>query len=317
MPDPAHIPGMIETGEQQQLAALAREPFVADHGLIVEFGCFFGRSTACLVNGAAEWWTPERGGPAILAYDSFACVEGGGFARIVSNFARSGGIQGLLQRSRGRLNFHPVYQHYMSPAEASGLLSTTVAELRDTTFAGGPIALMHIDAPKFYEELKYVLFRFFPSLVPGAAVVFQDYFYHWSAELIAAAQVLVEGGFLRFERSMASSATARVLRAPSAAELLELDMLMSAASVPALLDRSLETVQQMDRDRTVEFVPRIYLAKIQHLWEQGDFMGAKQTFLRLLKACDGRLPKAAFEDFQELMGYGFSLRKVYELDHTP
>jgi hypothetical protein len=311
--DPASIPGMIEPGEQQMLTDLAGQ--VAGAGVIVEFGCFFGRSTACLVNGAARWWTPDGGGPAVLAFDSFACADDAGFAPLLWMFAAKAGVEPLVRRAAGRLDFHPVYRHFTGAAETAGLLRTTATELCDAAYGGGPIGLMHIDAPKFYEEFRDVLLRFFPSLAPGGAVVFQDYFYHWSATLVAAAQLLAEAGILRFERSAATSALARVLRTPDAAELEALDAAMAKAPVAELLDRAREAARVMAVDRPEQFLPRLALAKVQYLWEQGDYPAAQQAFAQMIAEAGGRMPAQVFADFQELMHHGFNLRTLYERDH--
>src|SRR5438477_481762 len=73
MYEPHLIPGMIEPVEQQMLTDLAADPFIPEHGAIVEFGTFFGRSTTCLIKGASRWWSPERP-PAVYAFDSFTCI---------------------------------------------------------------------------------------------------------------------------------------------------------------------------------------------------------------------------------------------------
>jgi hypothetical protein len=216
--DAAAIPGMIEPGEQQMLTQLADE--AAPKGGIVEFGCFFGRSTACLLNGAAAHWAGPGAAPLVHAYDSFGCADGDGFARQVRGFAKRYGLESLVARAGGRLDFYPVYRHHVGAAEDAGLLRTSRTELRDIQHAGGPIALMHIDAPKFYAELKPLLVRFFPHLTPGAVIVFQDHFYHWSATLIAAVQLLIEAGIVRPEGSRATALIVRVERAPTAEALL-------------------------------------------------------------------------------------------------
>ena len=92
----AAIPGMIEPIEQQALTQLAGEAAAGGQGTIVEFGCFFGRSTACLVNGAAPHWAGPA--PLVHAYDSFGCADGHGFAPYVRSFARQAGLEHLLMR---------------------------------------------------------------------------------------------------------------------------------------------------------------------------------------------------------------------------
>lgn len=312
--EPSKIPGMIEPSEQRMLQGLAASHQVRDGGAIVEFGTFFGRSTACLANGALTWWTPDRRAPALHAYDSFGCAENGGLARHVDSFARNHGVAPLVRHGGGRIDFYPVFSHFVGGAEAIGLLKSTVTELRDVRWSGGPIALMHIDAPKFYEELSIILQRFFPSLIPGGFIVFQDYFYHWSAGLIAGIQLLVEGGFIRMDRSFASSCVAHVLKVPSLHDMLALDRQMAAANEADLIARAIASVGAIRIDRPEAFLGRLHLARMQTLWVQGDFPAAKDAFLEIIKTF-GRVPAPVFTDFTEMMEYGFDIRRLYDIDH--
>lgn len=314
MLDVAKIPGMIEPVEQMLLRELAGSEIVGDDRVIVEFGCFLGLSTACLVNGAVSHGAREGKSPLIYAYDSFACMEQGGFAKHLWAFARKTGVEKLIRQDGGRLDFAPVYHHHVGAAEAAGLLKTTQGELRDASYDGPPIGLMHIDLPKFYDELKFILVRFFPHLTPGAAVVFQDYLYQWSASLIAAVQLLAEAGIVRFEQSRATALVTRVIRPPTPEDLLALDLQMSSTPVEVLIDRALELLKTIELDRPETFVPRVHLAKVQHLWERGNHPAAQRAFVSMINEMGG-LSRPVFNVFKELMMYGFSIRKAYELDH--
>jgi hypothetical protein len=315
MYEPHLIPGMIEPVEQQMLTDLAADPFVAQHGAIVEFGTFFGRSTTCLIKGAVRWWS-RGSAPAVYAFDSFSCIGSRGFAREVRMHANKSGLAHLVQIEGDHVNFRPVYDHYVGEAETFGILRTIACDLRDVQRPCDRIALMHLDSPKFYEELKYVLERFFPALVTGAHVVFQDYFYHWSASLIAAVQCLVERGFIVMERSAASALLTRVLRAPTVEELLEIDRAMREEAMTAMIDRAIATVKAIPVDRPEQFMPRLYFAKMQRFWELGEFPAAEGTLLQMLSDGENSMTTVVFNDFRELLRHGFSVRKAYELDHS-
>lgn len=314
MLDVSKIPGMIEPVEQLLLRELAASDIVGEHGAVVEFGCFLGLSTACLVNGAAHHGSRAGRPPLIYAYDSFACAEQGAFAQHLWAFARKTGVEKLIRQDGGRLDFAPVYHHHVGAAEAAGLLKTTRTELRDATYEGPPIGLMHIDLPKFYDELKFILVRFFPHLTLGAAVVFQDYLYQWSASLIAAVQLLAEAGIVRFEQSRATALVTRVIRPPTPDDLLALDLQMLNTPPEVLIDRALELLKTIEPDRPETFVPRVHLAKMQVLWERGDHPAAQRAFVSMVNEMGG-LSRPVFNTFKELLTYGFSIRKAYELDH--
>lgn len=310
MLNPATIPGMIEPAEQAMLTKLAEK--VAGQGSIVEFGCFFGRSTACLVKGAQTWWTADQG-PIVYAYDSFGCLDGNGFAQYVRSFAKQAGSDHLIRRDGKRIDFYPVFQNYLGEAEQSGLLSTTVAELSHSEAPAASIALIHVDAPKHYEELKYILYRFFPLAISGGVVVFQDYFYHWSASVIAAVQVMVERGLVRAEQSFASSLVVTLLRQPTLQDAVDIDLAMQTNAIPDLIDRAIAMVKTIEVDRREQFAPRVHLAKLQNLWEAGKTDLAEQELQRMIAAAGG-LTKYVFADFRELMRHGFSIRQLYERD---
>ena len=297
-----NIPGMIEIGEQQLLQELAASPFVAENGSIVEFGTFFGRSTSCLLNGAATWWSPERGAPAVFAFDSFGCAD-------------QGGVEHLIARSSGHISFKPIFDHFVGEAERRGILRSNVSELRDAQPPSSRIALMHIDCPKFYEDMKYILFRFFPALVPGAVIVFQDYLYPWSATLIAAVQTLVDRGFIELRQSRASAMAAVVRRVPSAADLLEIDLLVSSDDVAQSIDRAIAATKAAEVDRPQQFIPRLHLAKLQYLWESGKFRDARNAFVAMINDNGGTMPTPVLGDFLELLEHGFSVRELYRRDH--
>jgi hypothetical protein len=146
--------------------------------------------------------------------------------------------------------------------------------------------------------------------------VFQDFFYQWSATMTAAAQLLAEQGFVRFERSAASSMVATVLRTPTTADLLEFDLAFGEAAPPELLDRAIQAVKPLPIDRPEVFIPRLRLAKAQYLWDQGEHASAQQSIALMIQEAGGRLPPALFADMMELMRFGFSLRRLYELDHS-
>jgi hypothetical protein len=174
---------------------------------------------------------------------------------------------------------------------------------------------MHIDSPKFYDELKYVFFRFFPKLKIGSIIVFQDYFYHWSATLIAAVQLLKKLNIISFEFSKASSLCVKVLKIPTSDDLLFVDNEMeNKNTIIELLDNSINNINDYPIDREGMFVHRLYLAKIQFLWENNDFDKATFILSSIFKN-NKNLSQNFIDDYFELMNYGFSIRALYDIDH--
>lgn len=305
---------MIEGTEREMLFALARSlPFSAGENA-VEFGCFFGRSTNCIAQGLAA--NPSfTGGSRFYAYDSFRCRKNGGFAPYVLSFSQQGDVLGLLRKEGDMLDFLPVFEHYLGSYIASGLVVPTRAELADSQPFAGDIALMHIDSPKYYDELKVLTFRFFPRLRQGSIVIFQDFFFHWSATLIAAVMAMADRNLIRFRASAASSLLTEVLRRPSLEDAAELELqLTNRKCVPTLIDKAIALCSAMELNQRELYLPRLTLAKLQYLWESGDHAAATAEIANYFNS-GKKLNQVIVNDFMEMLSHGFSARKLYEQDH--
>jgi hypothetical protein len=75
------------------------------NGVIVEFGTYFGKSTACLINGilANPSFTNER--IYLYSYDSFEATIGHGFEEYVLKHAKSIKLENALNRYKCSFNF--------------------------------------------------------------------------------------------------------------------------------------------------------------------------------------------------------------------
>lgn len=308
------IPGMIERVEQNLLFSLAQSLAFSPGENVVEFGTFFGRSTFCLAEGLVlnPTFTAQN---SLVAYDSFSCATGGTFAPYVYQFAREGGVEYLLKNNANRVDFKPVFEYYLSEHIDAGLLKAVQIELADSLPPSGPIALLHIDSPKFYAEFKTIAFRFLPRVRSGATVVFQDFFYHWSASLVAVVVLMVKAEILSIAGSAASSLVTRVKRVPTLTELMEFDLTLEKRGViPELVDQAIELCGGTELDRKDSFLPRLHLAKFQALWESGNHPRAAKVVADFFGA-GNKLNQAVVNDFMEMLGKGFSVRKNYEQDH--
>jgi hypothetical protein len=308
------IPGQIEAVEQKMLEELAASMSFNANDNAVEFGTFLGRSTACIAAGLSSNKSfPSKG--RLFAYDSFGCDIDGGFYPYVASACEQNGLTELLRRDGQKIDFSAVFAKHLKHYIDAGLVCPVKAELDQSLPTVGSIGLLHIDSPKFYDEFKVILFRFFPLIRPGAYVVFQDFFYHWSATLIAACGVLIKLGVLRPEISAASSLVCRCERQISFIEICEIDLVMkNPAEIPKLIDLARESVTSLKLDRKEIFEPRLLLAKVQWLFEKEQPKKATEELLGFI-ALPGKINNSLINDFLELMRYGFSIRKLYELDH--
>lgn len=306
---------MIEPVEQSMLEHLASQVVFQPNDIAVEFGTFFGRSTACIAAGLSANDSFRLGGK-FYAYDSFECDLEGGFYPHVVSFAEASGVAHLLERKEKKIDFLPVFMHFLANRIEQGTVYPVKSELVNSLPPEGAIGLMHIDSPKFYEELKVVMYRFFPKLRSGGFVIFQDFFYHWSASLIAACSCMIKLGYLSVVTSSASSLVCQIEKPFNLEGIYEIDLHMQRdGQVPSLIDFALNAVQGSAIDRPEQFKPRLILAKVQWLYERGHHGVACDEILRFF-ADGNKLNSAVLNDFLELMRSGFSMRKLYEKDHN-
>lgn len=308
------IPGMIEPIEQKTLEKLAASLMFDKNDNVYEFGAFLGRSTACIAAGLSSNESfPSTG--RLFTYDSFECDINGGFYPHVISACSQNGLADLLRQSGDKVDFSAVFKKHLQHYIDANLVQPIKVELDQSVPFSGSIGLMHIDSPKFYQEFKLILFRFFPLLRPGSYIVFQDFFYHWSATLIAACGILMRLGVIRPDMSAASSLICRCERQPSFIEICELDLAMqNTADIPGLIDLARESVAGIKIDRKEIFIPRLLLAKIQWLFESGLPKEAASELQRYSSSTKD-INYSLVNDFFELMRNGFSVRTLYELDH--
>ena len=306
---------MIEPVEQELLGDLAEFLNLADGDVVCEFGSYFGRSARCIADGLAKnrQVNVHGQGHVLHAYDVFACSVGGALARYVLHDAERAHISDLLQIDGKRIDFAHVFDHHMAGLPP-GLVQRHQTDLASARHAGGAIAMMHIDAPKWFAEYRQLLGEFGPHLKPGAKLVFQDYFYHWSAELIAAVQVFIDSGHFEPLETAATSLLLRASGPVNADALAWLDVQLGAIDTGALVKRAIKRFSAFEVDRPEIFVSRLYLAGMQHSFEAGDHVRSSQWLLQLQHRLNGTLPPPLIADIADLARYGFSIRTLYEQD---
>lgn len=309
------IPGMIEPVEQDLLRDLALSLELGPDDVVCEFGSFMGRSACCLAEGLVDSGLSLKGRPIepLHCYDLFACAPNGLLAGFVRNGANSAGVAHLLDESGGRLGWARVFDHFTSDLPP-GLLRRHVTSIENAQPVGGAIAAMMIDAPKWYPELQQLLQRFAPKAHTGCQIVLQDYFYHWSATMVAAVQLLLEDGVIEPLESAATSLLVRTLRPMTPDVLDAMDRRFRASRVEDLLDRAADTFEDFDVERKSLYLPRLRLAAIQHVCAEGRFDEGDARLRDLLARCGGEFVGTLAEDFKELRHHNFSARSLYELD---
>lgn len=311
------IPGMIEPVEQELLLDLASSVELGRDDIVCEVGSYLGRSAWCLAQGLTQnrRLSLEGRSRAVLhAHDVFACQEGGALAAYLLQDVKRAGVEALLRVADGRVDFHRVFRHHLGDFPA-GLVQSHQAELSAMRHPGGKIALMHVDAPKWYQEYRALLVEFGPHLKSDAYLILQDHFYHWSAELVAAAEFFIQRGVFEPLETAATSLLVRVKAPIDEGRLRELDEAMAAGTIERLIEQSIARYLSFEVDRPEQFVARLYLAGLQHAFERGAHEQAGRWWLAVNQRYGGADVGPVAGDMADLLRYGLSLRRIY-LDDT-
>ena len=315
MTEPNLIPGMIEPIEQRLLHQLAEKIHLEGNEIVLEFGAFFGRSTVCLGDGLLNnpSFKTNCSNPVLKVVDSFSCHTEGSFRPHVEQFAKGSGLEHLLEYRGNTISFRKIFDSH-THFFPDGLLDTHETELQAYNYSGEPIKLMHVDLPKFWEEYLIIIDRCFPSLVEGAHIVFQDFFYHWSATLATPIFHWIETGILEPVQTAASSLLVRLKQKIDRNDIDNLKSDLKNLDDQATLNRCRSFFHQFGGDRDFYFVNRLLLAQIQKSFEDEDFAVCRGGFEILLKGKMLEEP-GLYQDLLDLIGQGFSARTLYELDH--
>ena len=150
----ADIPGLIEQGEFDALTEYAGS--VDPGSTIVEFGCYLGRSTSAILKGANLIEDTK-----IFVFDAFSIRGNDPFAQTMVDHVRKLGLTELIYRDKkGFLHWEKVFD-YLIQSHSNENLVWEKCDCSEATWQGDhEIAMIHLDAPKDYYELRPILLRF-------------------------------------------------------------------------------------------------------------------------------------------------------------
>ena len=161
----ARIPGMTSSQERKCLYDAARhmEPI----GDIVDLGSWLGSLTASLAAGALANPNHHSEVPTVFAYDTFVWRDW------MTPLAKKYGVTGF---SDGE-SFLP---RFLAETERwNNLIEARPGDVASLRWDGRPISILVIDAMKDEETARSIVSNFFPSLVAGKSLVFQQDFSHF------------------------------------------------------------------------------------------------------------------------------------------
>lgn len=280
------VPGMTEPVEQQFLFDCGSQAALEPGDMLVDFGPFLGRSTYYLASGLAK--NPTRSdNNKVVAYDCFTCRRSSQFFQRVWKPIAQAKIQNLLRDHDELVDWRRCTEYFLRE-----YLPKIITLQQCTLFDSYPkieqyslksIAVLHIDSPKKWDDFRPILFRFFPLLKKNSIVIFQDYFYHWSATLVAGVQHMIADDILVPIKNNASSMVFKLNSQITPDKAIEVDLKIqsrSSETAETVLE-ALRYIQKYAHDRPSIFIPRLYLAAIQDFHARNQYEKAAFYFQKL------------------------------------
>ena len=291
---------MLTQQERESLFKLAKNTPLKKGDTILEFGVFFGGSTEALGKGLA--FNKTSGRNKIFAVDTFCCSESGGLYDIVFERAALVNATQFLEKNGSAVDWYKYVQNNLKHFENIELLQQ---DSKSYEHDGSPVAILHLDLPKFYSEMHVILMKIVGFLKPGAFIVFQDFFYHWSAEIIAFIYFLIKNEKVAFQ--YAQDPTLAVKNINLSRKDIE-DFKLVLQSYEKTRDLLFESIEFLNIHIQPCQKEDLYMAIVQYSTQHKDFASSKKA-MELVGFPDAS--DHVVKVHQELAEYNFNLRQSY------
>ena len=193
-------PGMIEEIECRLLFKAA---FNCRALPVVEFGAFFGASTLALASGLEARRLNKH---PLLSIDAFEVDKDHFFHKHVINYAKLCGSEHLLRESGDKLNWMRVTESVLGDKIKNvKLIKGMVNNDFNMNILPEKIGVLHLDLPKDINTILPIHKGVFPRLIKGSILIFQDYAYQHSNELISLFELLEARGIIQRNAIAAST----------------------------------------------------------------------------------------------------------------
>jgi hypothetical protein len=201
------LPGMVSTAERRVLFGYALRSTAA----AVEFGTFFGASAGAIASGICRNTDPAL--RTAHLYDAFQSDVSHPFARHVYERAKAYGLSTLLELESNRVSWLKLTKNVLEPWQDHVTMNQVIIDTgRKIPGLPDKIGLLHLDMPKDLHTASAIIDQVFNRCEKGAVIAYQDYYYHFSGDLIAFFCYLTTSGYLSMEKSVDCTAYFRVNR---------------------------------------------------------------------------------------------------------
>lgn len=194
------ILGMTSAAEQAFLEWYASTIFTGT-GTILDLGCWLGSSTIPLARGLAANAQAKARGQIIHAYDLFT------WRPTMVVWVRGTKWEGRLKEGD---SFLPLFAEITGSYPA---IKPYAGDLTRTSWGGGPIEFIHVDAMKSWPLTKAIVQEFFTALLPNSGVIVHQDYVHYYESWIHLVQFRLRDHFKRVHLVPSSSSVVFALTA--------------------------------------------------------------------------------------------------------
>lgn len=310
------VPGMIDFNERMNLYKCARNLYKGN-GNIVEFGAFFGSSAACLAAGINDGnykhvMISNESNCNLHVYDVFRAPKKSQFADFVYSFAKESNQQELLKINDEWVDFEDIFNVNLSKFNIKPVVHKSL--ISAVNWSHGDIEILHLDLPKDWPQAKKIAEETFTSVIKGGFILFQDFVYHWSSDLIALVGFLLSKNIIEVVKIDGSTLTTKVIKRMSKNDLSELNVQMNN-------NQYLENFNIADKE-TYEFQNlhaknTLLIAKSVYIYTNGDQNKAMLNIAKVLNSIRIKdnidiYDKENYKSIEEVLLYNFVMPPSWE-----
>ncbi|MAI29331.1 MAG: hypothetical protein CMP38_03885 [Rickettsiales bacterium] len=317
------IPGLLDDDEEKLLFELSKCINLDEKNILVEIGPLFGKSTYALCKGL-KLNTSYDHKKTLYSFDAFECSINNSLSTQILNLAKKGNVTDLLKYTKRSefkkniyVNYNEIFNHYLKSYSDNIKIISTVADNKTIQPPKNKeIALILFNISKIYFEFKPVIFRFLPKTKIGCLVIFADFFNHWSASLMLVVSVLIKKECLIIDDFRSRSLVCKVNKIPNNTDLIDLDLIINNENkYLTLFDDLIDKCRKKNVEKMNNYLPIILLAKMQCLFEKGEYTEARNSMIEYFKDGDfsSKIAKV-IDPYLDLMGSGFSVSQMNKIE---
>lgn len=263
--------------ERMNLYLLCKKSLTG-RGVVVEFGAFLGASSSAIIEGLKS--NPVlRGNFEFHVVDSFKSLEKSEFTQLLKKYAEDCNLSQLLNFDNGWVDFKSIFIRNVKPNPNSVIIHSVF--VNDLNWTSKPIELLHLDLPKNWEMALPIVVKVFPDIIPNGKILFQDFGYQWSAELMALVGAMISFDLIKPVALTDTTLTVDVIRGFEASDISKLKIVMSnPENIISYIDIAREACSAIS---TPVLESTIKMAKAQYNYSLGNKKICYEILAEVLK----------------------------------